>query len=93
MFMIGKDYWKTYERGIKKMIELKLIKASDAELFKVTDDINEVVVAANKIGHPKVSENYYDGFREATALAQRMKEKGERKDSGEDVDVEARKDS
>lgn len=72
MFLIGADYWKTYEKGIKKMIELKLIAAKDAKLFKVTDDVTEVVKAANKIGHPKVSENYYDGFREATALAGRL---------------------
>ena len=28
----------------------------------------EEVKAANKIGHPKVSENFYDGFREASMI-------------------------
>lgn len=71
MFMVGKDFWHSMDRLIKRMIDLKLIAPSDAEIFKITDDIDEVVAAANKIGHPRVSENYYDGFREATALAER----------------------
>lgn len=73
MFLVGRDYWRSYERGLKKMLELELIGASDTEIFKITDNIDEVVKAANKIGHPKISENYYDGFREATALANRKR--------------------
>ncbi len=71
VFLIGKDYWKTYEKAMKKMVDMKLVGAGDAKIFKITDDVSEVVKAANKIGHPRVSENYYDGFREATALAGR----------------------
>ena len=51
------------------MVELKLINPDDAKIFEITDDINKVVEAANKIGHPKISENFYDGFKEASALA------------------------
>ena len=51
------------------MLDLKLIGAKDTAIFKITDDITEVVAAANKIGHPKISENFYDGFKEASALA------------------------
>ena len=69
IFMIGKDYWKGFDKIIRKMIEMKLVSAKDAKIFKVTNDVTEVVKAANKIGHPKISENYYDGFREATAMA------------------------
>lgn len=69
IFLIGKDYWKNFDRIIKKMIELGLIGKNDPKIFKITDDINEVVKAANKIGHPKISENYYDGFREASNLS------------------------
>lgn len=69
MFLIGKAYWKNFDRIIKQMLELKLISAPDSKIFKITDDVTEVVKAANKIGHPKISENYYDGFREASALA------------------------
>ena len=66
MFLIGKTYWKSFDKVIKTMIEMKLIGEHDMEIFTITDDINEVVKAANKIGHPKISENFYDGFREAS---------------------------
>ncbi len=68
MFLVGKDYWKSFDAPIKKMIELGLIGEKDTEIFKVTDDLDEIVAAANKIGHPKISENFYDGFREASNL-------------------------
>lgn len=68
IFLVGKDYWKGFDRVIKKMIELKLVAPKDAKIFKVTNDVTEIVKAANKIGHPKISENYYDGFREASKL-------------------------
>ena len=54
---------------IGKMMILKLINIKDAGIFKITNDVTEVVKAANKIGHPKISENYYDGFREASAIS------------------------
>lgn len=69
VFLIGSDYWKSFDRIIGKMLALKLINAHDTRIFEITDDIEKVITAANKIGHPKVSENYYDGFREATAFA------------------------
>lgn len=65
VFLIGKAYWRNFDKIIKKMLELKVISAGDPKIFKITDDITEVVKAANKIGHPKISENFYDGFREA----------------------------
>lgn len=65
VFLIGKAYWRNFDKIIKKMLELKVISADDPKIFKITDDITEVVKAANKIGHPKISENFYDGFREA----------------------------
>lgn len=65
VFLIGKSYWKTFDRIIKQMITMGLINKNDPKIFKITDDVKEVVKAANKIGHPKVTENYYDGFREA----------------------------
>lgn len=68
VFLVGKTYWKSFDRIIKKMVELKLIGKNDTKIFKITDDIKEVVKAANKIGHPKISENFYDGFREASSL-------------------------
>lgn len=69
VFLIGKDFWKGFDKIIGKMMILKLINIKDAGIFKITDDVTEVVKAANKIGHPKISENYYDGFREASAIS------------------------
>ena len=68
VFLIGKQYWKAFDRIIKQMITLGLINEKDTGIFKITDDVKEVVKAANKIGHPKISENFYDGFREASKL-------------------------
>ena len=69
MFLIGKSYWKSLDKLISKMLDLKLISKPDTHIFKITDDLTEVVKAANKIGHPKISENFYDGFREASQIA------------------------
>ena len=69
VFLVGSDYWKGFDKMIGKMIGLKLISAKDMGIFKITDDVSEVVKAANKIGHPKISENFYDGFKEARAFA------------------------
>lgn len=70
VFLIGKAYWRNFDRIIKKMVEMKLININDTKIFKITNDVNEVVKAANKIGHPKISENYYDGFRQANSIIQ-----------------------
>lgn len=68
VFLIGKTYWKAFDRIIRQMITLGLISEKDPKIFKITDDVMDVVKAANKIGHPKISENFYDGFREASAI-------------------------
>lgn len=68
VFLIGVDYWKGFDKMIGKMIALGLIASKDTAIFHITDNLQDVVDAANKIGHPKVSENFYDGFREASAM-------------------------
>ena len=68
VFLVGKAYWKTFDKIIKKMLEMGVIAKNDTGIFKITDDITEVVKAANKIGHPKISENFYDGFRQANEV-------------------------
>ena len=73
VFLVGEDYWLGFDKMIGKMIALKLINAKDTGIFKITDNVDEVVKAANKIGHPKVSENFYDGFREASTIARENK--------------------
>ncbi|MBQ8985112.1 TIGR00730 family Rossman fold protein [Candidatus Saccharibacteria bacterium] len=70
MFLIGTDYWSAFEQVISKMVELKLVNEDDTKIFEITDDLQKVVDAANKIGHPKISENFYDGFKEARAIAE-----------------------
>lgn len=63
IFLIGKNYWRPLIRLFQnRMLKNKLISAGDLKLFKVTDDINDVVKAANKIGHPKLRTNIYDDF-------------------------------
>ncbi|MBR0467689.1 TIGR00730 family Rossman fold protein [Candidatus Saccharibacteria bacterium] len=69
VFLIGKDYWRAFDRVIGKMMLLRLINVKDAGIFTITDNVEKVVKAANKIGHPKISENFYDGFREASAIS------------------------
>lgn len=73
VFLIGTKYWHNFDKIIEGMLKLELIAKSDTKIFKITDDIKEVVKAANKIGHPKISENFYDGFKEASALAKESK--------------------
>lgn len=70
VFLIGTKFWKGFDVIIKEMLDLKLISADDPGIFRITDDVTEVVEAANKIGHPKISENFYDGFKEASLIAQ-----------------------
>lgn len=66
VFLAGKAYWRGFDKIIQNMLKMKLISARDAKIFKVTNDMDEIVTAANKIGHPKISENFYDGFVGAT---------------------------
>lgn len=68
VFLVGKAYWKNFDRIIREMLKLKVIDIKDTKIFKITDDITEVVKAANRIGHPKITESYYDGFRKANAV-------------------------
>lgn len=64
VFFFGKSFWRPLERFYRtKMLSKKLISAKDLKIFKLTDDVNEIIAAANKVGHPKISENYYDSYR------------------------------
>ena len=61
MFLIGKSYWKPLDRFFEtKMQKAGTINAKDRKIYKITDDITEVVKAANKIGHPSIYENLYN---------------------------------
>ena len=61
MFLIGKSFWKPLDRFFAtKMQPIKTIAPDDRKIYRITDDIDEVVEAANKIGHPSIYENIYD---------------------------------
>ena len=63
IFLFGKSYWRPFEKFIKsRLLAEGMISAKDLKLIKVTDDINDIVKAANKIGHVKIDENIYDKY-------------------------------
>lgn len=63
LFLFGKSYWRGLDRFIRgRVVKEKYINLADTHIYKVTDDIQEIVRAANKIGHPRVNENLYDNF-------------------------------
>ena len=60
-FFIGKSYWRPLIKFFSTtMLKNKMIKAKDLETFHLTDDITEVVVAANRIGHININNNIYN---------------------------------
>ena len=63
MFLYGKSYWRGLDKFCTgKLLKEKMINAPDLKIFKVTDDLDEIVRAANKMGHPRVGESLYDAF-------------------------------
>ena len=65
MFLIGKSFWKPLDRFFEtKMQKLGTINPADRKIYKITDDVTEVVKAANKIGHPSIHDNLYNNFSE-----------------------------
>lgn len=63
VFLFGKSFWRPLDKFIQnKMLTLGLVSKSDTKIYKLTDDVMDVVKAANKIGHPQIKTNYYDGF-------------------------------
>lgn len=69
VFCVGKSFWNGLDRFYQnKMLPLKLLSKKDLQIYKITDNLDEIVRAANKIGHPKIKTNYYDGFSEAAEI-------------------------
>ena len=61
VILIGKSFWKPMDRFINgQLLGGGYIDSGDTEIYTVTDDINEAVKAANKIGHAKVDDSIYD---------------------------------
>lgn len=66
LFLFGKSFWKPLDHFFTAKMKPKgLIGKTDQKIYKITDDVTEIVRAANKIGHPKIKTNYYDGFEKA----------------------------
>ena len=69
MFLIGKGHWAPLDKFItNKMVKNKLVKAADQKIYKITDNIMDVVKAAEKIGHPSIHENLYNNFSGRSAV-------------------------
>lgn len=69
VFFFGKSFWKPLDRFLHtKMVPLGLVSKRDTQIYKLTDDVNAIVKAANKIGHPAIKTNYYDGFRAQSGI-------------------------
>ena len=62
MFLIGKTYWKPIDRWFESKMQksYKTINPPDRKIYKITDNIEDVVKAANKIGHRSIYDNIYN---------------------------------
>lgn len=65
MFLIGKSFWSQLDRFFQSKMQrgFKTINAADRKIYRITDDVTEVVKAANKIGHPSIYNNLYNDER------------------------------
>ncbi|MCL2371278.1 TIGR00730 family Rossman fold protein [Candidatus Saccharibacteria bacterium] len=64
MFLIGKTYWRPLEKFMVTRLEAnKMISKGDRSIYKITDNVMDVVRAAEKIGHQKIDENVYDNMK------------------------------
>jgi uncharacterized protein (TIGR00730 family) len=64
LFLIGKSFWRPLDKFYRStFVKNGVIGAHDTSIYKITDDINDVLKAANKIGHVKVDDNIYDHFK------------------------------
>ena len=67
LFLFGKSFWRPLDRYFRnKLAKEKKIKLADLKIYKITDDIGEIVRAANRVGHPRVDENLYDNYKNLT---------------------------
>lgn len=70
VFFFGKSFWRPLTKFIEgKMLPMGLISKKDTTIYKLTDDIKEIVRAANRIGHPPIKTNFYDGFSAQSGIA------------------------
>lgn len=66
VFLFGKSYWRPLEKFYRtRLLADKMIETDDLKIMRLTDDVDEIVAAANKIGHARVDENIYDTIKKA----------------------------
>ena len=64
VFLVGKNYWAPLLRLYRtRMLANKMIHAEDLRIFKVTDRVEDIVTAANRVGHFKIGDNLYDQYK------------------------------
>lgn len=63
MFLIGKSFWKPLDRFFAdRMMKMRTISGGDRGIYRITDDIEAVVRAAERVGHPNIHDNLYNNF-------------------------------
>ena len=64
-YFFGKSFWKPLDKFFQnKMVAGKLVGVRDTHIYHLTDDVRDIVRAADHMGHPKVGINYYDAFHD-----------------------------
>ena len=62
IFLFGKSFWKPLDRWFETKFQksFKTINPADRKIYKITDDVEEIVKAANKVGHRSIYDNIYN---------------------------------
>ncbi len=70
MFLVGKSFWKPIDRWFETKMQkaFKTIKPADRKIYKITEDMDEIVKAANKIGHRSIYDNIYNNEKPITTI-------------------------
>ncbi len=68
-FFVGKKFWRPFDHWIYNRLELNgLIAKGDRSIYCITDDLQEIVAAAERVGHQKISDNLYDHLKDTDWL-------------------------
>ncbi len=70
MFLIGKNFWAPMDKFIRNKMDRSLhtINPQDRKIYTITDNLEDVVAAANKIGHPSIYDNLYNNFSKKSSI-------------------------
>jgi uncharacterized protein (TIGR00730 family) len=63
MFLVGSKFWGPLDKFYKSRLEkIEMIAKGDRDLYKITDDVRDIVKATNRRGHVPIDENLYDKY-------------------------------